>query len=183
MNKQRFQKLIKLGKNHKNWYGDGYEQIKRICDKEGWSVDEFIDILAITSPRVKVKRNIRITLHYMKERELPSGVMQNIHKSLENYKKTNTIGGPKTKAFANAIKGDEDEVVLDVWMARAFKVEQKVFKRKKYTEYAEKFRKFAKSVDEKPRDCQAMVWAGVICEAGLNPSGLSIEKEYEAWKN
>lgn len=72
------------------------------------------------------------------------------------------VSGPKTTAFARAILGDEQAVVIDAWILRVFDLqpEQKVTG-KRQREITAAFTEAAAVVGETPRDLQAIVWCVV----------------------
>jgi hypothetical protein len=79
------------------------------------------------------------------------------------------MSGSKVRNFAAALGGDEDAVVLDVWMARAMGLEsQKLFSNDKaYALFSDAVREMASEASAetgrpvKPRQYQAAVWTGV----------------------
>ena len=182
MNIRTWEKMALEGQYWKDWYAKAAEQIKTICTKNGWDCGEFIDILSLTSPRVHVKRNLRIALHYFREGSLPSTVWKPFVTSVEHYESTGEIRGPKTSAFADALKGNTDAVVLDVWMAAAFNVEQKVFSKKTEREkYETIIRRVAKRLGWEPRQVQAAMWASAVKQHGRNVPAYNIAEELTLW--
>ena len=172
--------LAKNGVEFTDWYTKAKKEINNICKKEGWNPGYFTDILSLTSPKVKVVRNIRIALHYMWTGDFLNAVMGNIKKSVENYEAKGIILGQKVYAFSQAIKGDTNAVVLDVWMARALGVEQTRFRNKKVNaECVDKISSLAADMGYSPRDTQAAIWAGIIKENGKKPVYLNVRDEYE----
>lgn len=65
-----------------DWYDQAAREIKTVCDAAGWDCEQFTGILAVTSPRVSVARNVRITLHWMQTGELLDNVMTAIRRSV-----------------------------------------------------------------------------------------------------
>ena len=131
------------GAHGKDWYTLAELSIRRHCNSLGFDVQTYVDVLAITSPRVNVRKNVQLTNAYMVARcNSPhavapgvspppplvhvgvAGLMRSIRSGLEHYERTGEIRGPKTSAFARALLGDPDAVVLDIWMARALNIPQ-----------------------------------------------------------
>jgi thermostable 8-oxoguanine DNA glycosylase len=68
------------------------------------------------------------------------------------------LKGLKTNAFAKAIAGDEQAVVIDVWMLRAVGIEKKTPNQTLYFELAEAVKKTAFDFGMTPRAMQALIW-------------------------
>jgi hypothetical protein len=68
------------------------------------------------------------------------------------------LKGPKTNAFARAIAGDENAVVIDVWMLRAVGIEKKSPNQTQYREMANAVTKVANELGMTPRAMQALIW-------------------------
>jgi len=68
------------------------------------------------------------------------------------------LKGMKTNAFAKAIAGDEQAVVIDVWMLRAVGIEKKTPSQSGYNELAEAVKKVAFEFGMTPRAMQALIW-------------------------
>lgn len=109
------------------WYTHAKADIELVCKHKGWDFDRFVDILAITSPRVAVVRNIRAAMYYMDIEKYVSGTIRTTRRAMEHYEETGEIRGLKTSAFARALKGDLEAIVLDTWMAEAFEIGQDRF--------------------------------------------------------
>ncbi len=176
-------KLSRLGRDFADWYPRALREIRTVCELEHWSINAFADILAITSPRVSVRRNVRITLQYMHEQTLLPNVMQGIRASLDFWNEQQTIRGFKTEAFRRAILGDSAAVVLDVHMANAMRCDQKLFATKRGVLKATKrIEATAKLVKLSPRDTQATIWAGSYKLLNGNwPPYFPILAEYETF--
>lgn len=154
-------KIGKIGIHFADWYSRALREIRIVCDIENWELSKFVDVLAITSPRVAVRRNVRITLQYMNSGALFPSTMGNIRASLDYWLAENEIRGPKTEAFRRAILGDTQAIVLDVWMAKALHLPQKLFSTKQWQlRSAKRIQASAKLLKLSPRDAQAAIWAG-----------------------
>lgn len=134
-------------------------------------VTRYVELLALFSPRVQVVRNIRITEYYLQHGQIfASETMPAVRAAVRHYESTGKIRGPKTSAFANAILGDTDAVVLDVWMARAFGIDQELFSRIPiHKECCKRIRKAATLVGLRPAETQAAIWYATIWNAGRRP--------------
>lgn len=160
------------------WYTDAKSDIERVCKHKGWDFNRFVDILAITSPRIAVVRNIRAALHYMDTGTVIHATIRSTRAALAHYEKTGVIRGPKTSAFAQALKGDLDAVVLDVWMSKAFEIEHKQFNKRKIREECERrIRKAARICNIQPAELQAASWAATVRRHGRNTPLFNVSQE------
>jgi hypothetical protein len=68
------------------------------------------------------------------------------------------LNGLKTNAFARAISGDMDAVVVDVWMCRAAGLGKDAPNKREYREIAEAVRIVAADYGYQPAVMQALIW-------------------------
>jgi hypothetical protein len=68
------------------------------------------------------------------------------------------LKGMKTNAFARAIAGDENAVVIDVWMLRALGIEKKTPNQTQYHAMAKAVTEVATLHGMTPRAMQALIW-------------------------
>lgn len=161
-----------------DWYECAGREISAVCEAAGWDVRLFTGVLSVTSPRVSVARNVRITLHYMDCGELFDNVMRSIRAGVTKFVDHGKIDGLKTSAFFNALMGDDDAVVLDVHMADLLCIEQKKFAGKRvYNEYADFIRGVAVIANMTPRACQAALWAAQLRIRGRVPTRMNVRTE------
>jgi hypothetical protein len=173
-------KLARKGWHHRCWYWDAGWDIKGVGRLRAWNHEKLADVLALTSPRMAVTRNIRVTLLYMRDGwdGLPNDVTRTVRSALRHWEETGEIRGPKTSAFAACLKGDMEQVVLDTWMARALAVPQRVFGTKRgYASGARRIRYGAHLVGITPAEFQAAVWAATVKRAGRNVPSLLVSRE------
>ena len=121
------------GKHVMDWYDNFYDyMVKNFGDEAGLA----IDFIAITSAGVDLHSNIGYGLkayaQYKLNDELktglyPSTIRKNLQNAIDNHKNRNNpnytpkkIGGMKVTNFSQALRKDENAVVLDLWMAREF---------------------------------------------------------------
>lgn len=132
-------------------------------------------LLALFSPRVPVKRSVNFTKFYMETNTYRHDVVRTVRAAVDHWEQTGIIRGPKTSAFRDALLGDPNAVVLDVWMSKLFNVEQKVFSTKSgYALYSDKIRRLADKNDMTPRDTQASLWCGYLTLVGRKPPVMDI---------
>lgn len=164
------------------WYDTGRDEIETVCRVEGWEPDYTTGILAVTSPRVSVRRNVRQTLEYLENRRFFATTMRNVRRSVQMWDSDRLIRGRKTGPFYRALRGDRSAVVLDTHIANLFGVEQKLFQAKgSYAYYAGIVTGVAEILRISPRDCQACLWFGWKRSLGENPEPMPVLAEYRNW--
>lgn len=170
--------LASEGMDWMNWYTHAKVDIKRVCQHKEWDFNRFVDILAVTSPRVAVVRNIRAALYYMDTGKFVSGTIKNTRAAMAYYEETGEIRGPKTSAFARALKGDLDAVVLDVWMSKVFEIDQNRFRNRKIrAECERRICKAARACNIQPAELQAASWAAIVRRHGRNTPSFDVSSE------
>lgn len=163
----------RIGAAGVSWYDDAREYIWHTCEREGWDMDEFINVFAITSPRVSVIANWKGTVSYMESGTLPWGFIKSTRTALKHYEQTHEIRGPKTSAFARALHGDTTALVLDVWMARALDVpHSKVTTKANMRKALARVKAVARVMRWSVRDTQAAIWWGICLASGVRPGNL-----------
>lgn len=166
------------GADWKDWYTRATADIKLVCTRMDWPFNRFVDVLAIISPRVPVRRNIRVAMHYMETQDWLGGTIRSTRAAMDHYEETEEIRGPKTSAFAAALKGNLDAIVLDTWMAGAFEIDQHLFDRMSVrAECIRRIRWAANKQQWKPAELQAAVWAATVRSMGRNVPGFRVSEE------
>ena len=181
------ERYAKIGLDRADWYDKALAEIIGVCRRECWDVVDFARKIAILSPRVAIRRNIRLALTYQEYTDYLGGVVLGIKQSMSHYEKTDEIRGPKTGPFSDALLGDNEAIVLDTWMSKVmlpceFLPDSSSFRRKATRAGAEEvIRKVAKRLYLSPRDCQAAIWSGVFREFGNKPQYFPVREEYDRW--
>lgn len=167
-------RFARMGEAHRHWYTDGVPVVHREAARLGCTARELADVLAITSPRVQVWRNVQLTRAYLVNREylrtldgpaLAQAIkcVPGVAASLIHWESTGEIRGPKTSAFAEAVLGDPDALVLDVWMSRALGVDQaRLFTVANHAKVQKRMQRAAADLGWTVAETQAAVWAGII---------------------
>lgn len=144
------------------WYDAAHETIKAYAAAAGTTVARVADVLALTSPRQTVTRNVQLASQYLETRST-AGMLPSVIRALEHWEATGEIRGPKTRAFSYALQGIPDAVVIDVWMIRAIPSldASKSLTRKRYRDAATIVREVAAEVGMSPAATQAAIWVAV----------------------
>jgi hypothetical protein len=178
LTKKQTIRLALQGIRGKNWYHKSSSQIADYADRRGYDKDTVCAILAITSPRVAVTRNVRIAMKYMSGRnDWNDGVMGSIRKGVTNYEDGKGINGPKTSAFYANLMGCGDSICLDSWMARAFGVPiGKVTQVAVSKPIKARIRFAANKLGWSNAETQAAIWTAIMAEAGRKDQPYCIEQ-------
>ena len=140
------------------WYVDA----ERIAEQVAINLDTTLEVGATVvsafSPRERWSVNVA--------RAIAWSLGQEVHCLKNNLVMANnalTLGfsalkGMKTNAFAKAIAGDEQAVVIDVWMLRAVGIERKTPSQSQYAELVSAVKSAAFEVGMTPRAAQALIW-------------------------
>ncbi len=164
---QHLMRLAREGWDHRNWYRDMEDVLLPAASALDTNVTTLTQVLALTSPRAAVTRSVRVTVQYLGDGTLPKDVTRSTRAALQHWLDTGKIRGPKTSAFARALQGDEDAVVLDTWMATALGVDQRKFSTKRVHSSASRRVKYgAYLMGITPAQFQAAVWSGTVTRAG-----------------
>jgi hypothetical protein len=115
-------------------------------------------IVSAFSPRQRWDINVRQALAFSRGEEV-KGLTNN----LTMARNAMTMGfdalkGQKTNAFARAIAGDSDAVVIDVWMMRAAAMPTDSPNKSQYNECANAVRVIADEFGITARTTQALIW-------------------------
>lgn len=170
--------LAKQGEAGRDWYDEAKRQVIEASALLNVSPRRFADLLALFSPRVAVKRSIRFAIRYVEHGDYLADCMSTVIAAVEHYEQTGQIRGPKTRPFADAIMGDGTAVVLDVWMAKAFKIDQSAFNRVGvHAECTRRVRLAAKRLGWTAAETQAAIWYATVKANGRHPGRLRIVRD------
>lgn len=165
--------FISQGMQDKDWYAKTERLITGLYGPHRLQLVS--NLLAATSINSSLKSNIRLfrkALHEI-ENGLPfSNYLPNIKLQLERIRSGQELSGRKIRAFAAAMSGDVNAVVVDVWLLRAFDMERKYYRKhsntyrsagatdKAFTLIEEWVRSHARKMKLQPRELSAIIWSG-----------------------
>ena len=172
--KQGLKETFDSGKHMMDWYDGFFPYIQKKFGKDAGLITDFI---AITSAGVNLNVNIGFGLkayaQYKLGEEVRSGrfftdkksgeaLKRNIANAISNHEKGTSlkIGDRKITNFSNALKGDPNAVVLDMWMAREFGFKGDELGEAQYRRYEQIVKELAFQEGKTPRQFQAGVWFG-----------------------
>jgi hypothetical protein len=141
------------------WYHEAQEVAEDVAELLGAPLEIGASIVSAFSPRERWASNVAKALAFAMGKPV-TGLGNNIRMA-ENAKTMgfDALKGQKTNAFARAIAGDSDAIVIDVWMIRAAGLDaSKGVNKTQYNELSEAVRVVAKEMGITPRTCQALIW-------------------------
>jgi len=174
--------------NPKDWYRCCGDSIRA---EFGADSELFIDLLAATSPRKQITTNWRLAMriyHVWKTGiwrgdwkddgfgNLLKGTLPAHRPNVLRALKREPLSGNKVRAFAANLKGNLDEVTLDVWMCRYFNHEGSLTD-KKYAELSARIITEARQQGLKPAELQAIIWWKMIRKSGKQPQSYISVKD------
>jgi hypothetical protein len=177
MDTSKIEHYIKLGAHDKDWYERCENVLVQLFGRD--QLVTVANLFAATSINSSLKSNV--ALFRKAYRELMDGkpfsnYLPNIKDQLEKIRAGQPITGNKINAFARAMSGGADAVVVDVWLLRAFGMDKKYRRHsgvhatqlrssgattKQYREIEEWVRSKAYDMGIEPRQLSAMIWSGV----------------------
>lgn len=153
-------KYIKLGWASRFWF----EECERVL------VDLFPDptfaanLLAATSPRNTLRSNVKLfrrALFEWERGELDlTGYFPSVAGNVSRVLNGEPIQGRKVRAFAAAMTGDVNAVVVDMWLMRAFGYRGDRPTPSQFASITRDVRELAPYYGLQPRQLSAVLWAG-----------------------
>ena len=141
------------------WYRDAEEVAEEVARNLDATLEVGASIVSAFSPRERWSTNVAKAIAFSVGQR-PKGLQNN----LTMADKAMTMGfdalkGQKTNAFARAIAGDTDAVVIDTWMLKAAGMDStKGVNKTQYNTLANIVRDLAREHGLTPRTTQALIW-------------------------
>lgn len=174
MNIKYIGQYIKLGAKDKFWYAECQSLFEELYGPEKLSF--VCSLFAATSINSSLKSNIRLFRKAMHEIEnnLPfSNYLPVMKLQLKRIRSGESIRGRKISSFAKAMSGDPNAVVVDIWLLRAFEMDNRYVRSfggkersggatDKQYDFIELFcREYADREELEARQVSSMIWSGV----------------------
>ena len=139
------------------WYADA-GSFAQSLPRHDWSFATACSVVSAFSPRVTWAQNKRKAMDYA-HGITPKGLKSHVAAAdrcvVDGF---DGLRGLKTNAFARAIAGDVNAVVVDVWMCRAARLGKDAPNKGEYHAIAEAVRTVAADYGMTPAIMQAMIW-------------------------
>lgn len=143
------------------WYNDAQTVAYDVASRRKVTLEIGAAIVSSFSPRVPWSRNVALALAFADGGDTP-GLANNRRMAEESLVHGfDALKGPKTNAFARAIAGDEDAVVIDSWMCRAAGIGRDAPSVVQYRRIADAIVTLARRHGVSPRTMQALIWIRV----------------------
>ena len=140
------------------WYLDAERVAHEVARNLDADLEVGASVVSSFSPRERWTNNVEKAVAFSLGQKVV-GLPNNLAMAKKSIKLGfDALNGQKTNAFARAIAGDENAVVIDVWMLRALGIEKKTPTQSQYKEMARAVTKVAKIYGTTPRTMQALIW-------------------------
>jgi len=167
-------KYMWIGRADMTWYEEVENVIVSIFGRA--ELLRFARILAATSIHSTLKSNLSQARRAKVQLDTGAaieGYLPNVKANLELIRQGKDLSGQKIRKFANAIAGDKDAVVVDIWILRAFGQDRKYVRSanmkplsggatdRQYSIIEKWIQENARIMGLQPRQFCAMIWSGV----------------------
>ena len=140
------------------WYFEAQEVAEDVAEILGLSLEHGASIVSAFSPRERWATNVAKAYAFANGKPV-SGLQNNLRMAeAARVSGFDALRGLKTNAFARAIAGDTDAVVIDVWMMRAAGMDNDSPTKGQYREISDAVRIVAEEFGITPRTAQALIW-------------------------
>lgn len=140
------------------WYVDAERIAEQVARNLGTTLEVGATVVSAFSPRERWSVNVARAIQFSLGKEvtcLKNNIVMANNALTMGFK---ALNGMKTNSFAKAIAGDEQAVVIDVWMLRAVGIEKKTPSQTGYNELAKAVKTVAFEFGMTPRAMQALIW-------------------------
>jgi hypothetical protein len=140
------------------WYRDAEEVAEEVARNLDTTLEVGASIVAAFSPRERWSTNVAKAIAFSLG-QTPKGLGNNLRMAQASMVAGfDALNGLKTNAFARAIAGDADAVVIDVWMMRAAGMDTDSPNKSQYLALSSAVAAVADEFSITPRTAQALIW-------------------------
>ena len=140
------------------WYSEARAFAESLRPHTAWSLEVSCSVVSAFSPRVTWAHNKAKALQYS-QGITPKGLRSHVAAADRCVRDGfDGLRGLKTNAFARAIAGDTDAVVVDVWMCRAAGLGKDAPNATEYRAIADAVRVIADKAGMEAATMQALLW-------------------------
>ena len=140
------------------WYRDAEEVAEEVARNLNTTLEVGASVVSAFSPRERWSSNVSKAIAFSLGHEV-RGLPNNLKMAQASLELGfDALKGLKTNAFAKAIAGDANAVVIDVWMMRAAEMTTDSPSQSQYRELSQAVVNVAKEFGLTPRTTQALIW-------------------------
>jgi hypothetical protein len=140
------------------WYHDAQEVAEDVAENLNTTLEVGASVVSAFSPRERWSTNVAKALAFSQGKPV-AGLSNNVRMAEAALAQGfDALKGLKTNAFARAIAGDTDAVVIDVWMCRAANLDSDSPNVGQYRMLSDAVREVAAEFGITPRTAQALIW-------------------------
>jgi hypothetical protein len=140
------------------WYLDAERVAAQVARNLDSTLEVGASVVSAFSPRERWTNNVTKAISFSLGNHIPGFKNNMLMANNAIAFGYDALKGLKTNAFAKAIAGDENAVVIDVWMLRAVGIEKKTPNQTQYKQLADSITKVAFDNGMTPRATQALIW-------------------------
>jgi hypothetical protein len=140
------------------WYADAEKVAHEVARNLDTTLEIGASVVSSFSPRERWATNIEKAVSFSLGQKVV-GLPNNLKMAQASlHLGFDALNGPKTNAFARAIAGDQQAVVIDIWMMRAANMPKDNPNKGQYIELSRAVKLVSAEYDMTPRTCQALIW-------------------------
>jgi hypothetical protein len=140
------------------WYADAEKVALEVARNLDTTLEIGASVVSAFSPRERWASNIEKAVAFSLGKSV-TGLSNNLKMAEASlHLGFDALRGPKTNAFARAIAGDQNAVVVDVWMMRASGSESDNPNKTQYVEISQAIKRVSAKHGMTPRTMQALLW-------------------------
>lgn len=140
------------------WYCDAEKVALEVARNLDTTLEVGASVISAFSPRERWTSNVAKAIAFSLGEKV-TGLSNNLKMAQASlHLGFDALKGPKTNAFARAIAGDQNAVVVDVWMMRAAGCDNDNPNKTQYAEIAQAVKQTAHKFGMTPRSMQALIW-------------------------
>jgi hypothetical protein len=140
------------------WYMDAERVAAEVARNLDSTLEVGAAVVSAFSPRERWTNNVAKAISFSLGNHIPGFKNNMLMANNAIAFGYDALKGMKTNAFAKAIAGDEQAVVIDVWMLRAVGIEKKTPNQSQYNDLVDAVKKTAFEFGMTPRAMQALIW-------------------------
>jgi hypothetical protein len=145
------------------WYPETRAWCVRVAERYGVDIDTAAAVVAVLSQRKRWRDNKLETIRALRGHEprCLKQVARKVARLLNGERPEHVVSGDKITSFWRAICGDENAVVIDIWMLRAYGEKRKALSPMQYKKLAGQVRRDATRARTTAARFQATVWVAI----------------------